>query len=178
MNEKPTLLILQHCGTVTSFPPSISYIIYYTKIKYTIPLISTTSTTSSQQQCPPINTIIHICIHIILYTHSSHWFTVCLSTVDRRSRDRFLESNQQISVLVDKFKVEGGVFLKEAPASGGGPGSNGIKDAHQTPTSSLAPTPIGVSHKSLQNRGIKPGCFSTLFALYLLVVVCIICVCV
>lgn len=86
-------------------------------------------------------------------------FAVCLSTVDRRSRERFLESNQQISVLVDKFKAEGGIFLKEAPAS-----TLGVKE---TPTSSLAPTPIGISHKSLQNRGINPGCFSTLFALYM-----------
>jgi ATP-binding cassette subfamily G (WHITE) protein 5 (sterolin 1) len=86
--------------------------------------------------------------------------------VDRRSRDRFLESNQQISVLVDKFKVEGGIFLKEAPAST--LGVNQMKDS-QTPTLSLSPTPIGMTHKSLQNRGIKPGCFSTLFALYLLV---------
>ena len=88
---------------------------------------------------------------------------VCLSTVDRRSRDRFLESNQQISVLVDKFKSEGGSFLKEAPAS-----TLAASQLKETPTSStLAPTPIGMSHKSLQNRGIKPGCFSTFFALYL-----------
>ncbi|XP_011499193.1 PREDICTED: ATP-binding cassette sub-family G member 5 isoform X2 [Ceratosolen solmsi marchali] len=91
-------------------------------------------------------------------------YYLCLSTVDRRSRDRFLESNQQISVLVDKFKVEGGIFLKEAPAST--LGANQMK-GNQTPTLSLSPTSIGMSHKSLQNRGIKPGCFSTLLALYL-----------
>ncbi|XP_058792756.1 ATP-binding cassette sub-family G member 5 [Phymastichus coffea] len=85
-------------------------------------------------------------------------YYLCLSTVDRRSRERFIESNQQISVLVDKFKAEGGVVLKEAPISG-----LGVKE---TPTSSLTPTPIGMSHKSLQNRGINPGCFSTLLALY------------
>ncbi|OXU21078.1 hypothetical protein TSAR_015316 [Trichomalopsis sarcophagae] len=92
-------------------------------------------------------------------------YYLCLSTVDRRSRDRFLESNQQISVLVDKFKDEGGIFLKEAPASTLA-NSQTKETQMQTPTSSLAPTPIGMSHKSLQNRGIKPGCFSTLFALY------------
>ncbi|XP_014216572.1 ATP-binding cassette sub-family G member 5 [Copidosoma floridanum] len=93
-------------------------------------------------------------------------YYLCLSTVDRRSRDRFLESNQQISVLVDKFKAEGGVFLKEAPASTLA-GSHLKESQLQTPTSSLSPTPIGMTHKSLQNRGIRPGCFSTFTALYL-----------
>ncbi|XP_012286014.1 ATP-binding cassette sub-family G member 5 [Orussus abietinus] len=77
-------------------------------------------------------------------------YYLCLSTVDRRSRDRFLESNQQISVLVEKFKIEGGLYMKEAPQ---GPAS--MKDA-----------PLGLVHKGL-GRGIKPGCFSTLLALYL-----------
>lgn len=75
---------------------------------------------------------------------------VCLSTVDRRSRDRFLESNQQISVLVEKFKVEGLLYMKEAPQI----------------SPNLKETPLGIMHKGL-GRGIKPGCFSTLLALYL-----------
>ena len=33
-------------------------------------------------------------------------YYLCLSTVDRRSRERFIESNNQISALVEKFKVE------------------------------------------------------------------------
>lgn len=32
--------------------------------------------------------------------------TVCLSTVDRRSRERFIESNQQIEALVERFRQE------------------------------------------------------------------------
>ena len=40
--------------------------------------------------------------------------SVCLSTVDRRSRERFIESNNQISALVEKFKVEGGPYRKYA----------------------------------------------------------------
>lgn len=76
-------------------------------------------------------------------------FLVCLSTVDRRSRDRFLESNQQISVLVEKFKVDGVLYMKEAPQI-----SHSMKDV------------LGIMHKGL-GRGIKPGCFSTLLALYL-----------
>jgi ATP-binding cassette subfamily G (WHITE) protein 5 (sterolin 1) len=30
--------------------------------------------------------------------------------VDRRSRERFIESNNQISALVEKFKLEGGAY--------------------------------------------------------------------
>ena len=39
-------------------------------------------------------------------------FLVCLSTVDRRSRERFIESNNQIASLVEKFKVEGASYRK------------------------------------------------------------------
>ncbi|KAK0166644.1 hypothetical protein PV327_004136 [Microctonus hyperodae] len=77
-------------------------------------------------------------------------YYLCLSTVDRRSRERFLESNQQISNLVEKFKIEGGLYMKETP---------------QGPTI-VKETPVGYLHKGL-GRGIKPGCFSTLLALYL-----------
>ena len=41
-------------------------------------------------------------------------YIVCLSTVDRRSRERFIESNNQISALVEKFKLEGGPYRKYA----------------------------------------------------------------
>lgn len=37
---------------------------------------------------------------------------MCLSTVDRRSRERFIESNHQIAALVEKFKIEGGAYRK------------------------------------------------------------------
>ena len=40
------------------------------------------------------------------------FFPVCLSTVDRRSRERFIESNNQIASLVEKFKLEGGAYRK------------------------------------------------------------------
>lgn len=32
--------------------------------------------------------------------------------MDRRSRERFLESNHQIAALVEKFKIEGGIYRK------------------------------------------------------------------
>ena len=43
-------------------------------------------------------------------------YAVCLATVDRRSHERFIESNNQIGLLVDKFKLEGNSFRK----AGGG----------------------------------------------------------
>ncbi|KAL3268131.1 hypothetical protein HHI36_007258 [Cryptolaemus montrouzieri] len=39
-------------------------------------------------------------------------YYLCLSTVDRRSRERFIESNHQIATLVEKFKMEGGIYRK------------------------------------------------------------------
>ncbi|KAK9502574.1 hypothetical protein O3M35_011324 [Rhynocoris fuscipes] len=45
-------------------------------------------------------------------------YYLCLSTVDRRSRERFLESNAQIMELVEKFKNDGGAYI-----STGGPTS-------------------------------------------------------
>ncbi|KAJ8912923.1 hypothetical protein NQ315_017253 [Exocentrus adspersus] len=45
-------------------------------------------------------------------------YYLCLSTVDRRSRERFVESNHQISALVEKFKLEGGAFRKGSSITG------------------------------------------------------------
>lgn len=45
------------------------------------------------------------------------FLSVCLSTVDRRSRERFLESNHQIAELVEKFKIEGGIYRKGTTVS-------------------------------------------------------------
>lgn len=39
--------------------------------------------------------------------------------MDRRSRDRFVESNHQIAALVDKFKMEGGPYRKTSSVMGG-----------------------------------------------------------
>lgn len=59
------------------------------------------------------------CITVSLYQNNVgavylnvYFTTVCLSTVDRRSRERFVESNHQISALVEKFKIEGGIYRK------------------------------------------------------------------
>ncbi|XP_025832072.1 ATP-binding cassette sub-family G member 5 isoform X2 [Agrilus planipennis] len=45
-------------------------------------------------------------------------YYLCLSTVDRRSRERFIESNYQIAALVEKFKIEGPAFQKESIPEG------------------------------------------------------------
>ncbi|XP_051172307.1 ATP-binding cassette sub-family G member 5 isoform X2 [Leptopilina boulardi] len=72
-------------------------------------------------------------------------YYLCLSTVDRRSREKFLESNRQISILVDKFKTEGVVYMKDAIT---------IKESR-----------LGIMNKNMR-LGIKPGKFSTVTALY------------
>jgi hypothetical protein len=45
---------------------------------------------------------------------------VCLSTVDRRSRERFIESSSQIASLVEKFKLEGMGYRKLSAAAATG----------------------------------------------------------
>ena len=40
--------------------------------------------------------------------------SVCLSTVDRRTRERFLESSSQIQSLAEKFRIEGSRYRKMA----------------------------------------------------------------
>ena len=52
---------------------------------------------------------------------------MCLSTVDRRSRERFIESNNQIASLVEKFKLEGGAYSKYV----GGPQTDENVETHQ-----------------------------------------------
>ncbi|KAH8382363.1 hypothetical protein KR009_003091 [Drosophila setifemur] len=47
-------------------------------------------------------------------------YYLCLSTVDRRSRDRFLESSQQIEALVDRFSRE--TPISDAPLNNMGSG--------------------------------------------------------
>ncbi|XP_041976069.1 ATP-binding cassette sub-family G member 5 [Aricia agestis] len=45
-------------------------------------------------------------------------YYLCLSTVDRRSRERFIESNHQIAALVEKFRVEGPALMQTAGPRG------------------------------------------------------------
>ncbi|XP_022650222.1 ATP-binding cassette sub-family G member 5-like [Varroa jacobsoni] len=54
-------------------------------------------------------------------------YYLCLSTVDRRTRERFLESSSQIQSLVEKFRIEGARYRKIA--------SGAISDATPPPPS-------------------------------------------
>ncbi|XP_017786631.1 PREDICTED: ATP-binding cassette sub-family G member 5 [Nicrophorus vespilloides] len=76
---------------------------------------------------PFLERVLYLCLGDVVYTGGTRqmleYFTaigfpcpqlenplmyyLCLSTVDRRSRERFVESNNQISALVEKFKIEG-----------------------------------------------------------------------
>lgn len=69
---------------------------------------------------------------------------VCLSTVDRRSRERFIDSNNQIAALVEKFKLEGGPYRKYS-----GPPPDVDQLEHKVPLSAYG----------------RPGIISTIFAL-------------
>lgn len=53
---------------------------------------------------------------------------MCLSTVDRRSRDRFVESSAQIAALVDKFKLEGHEYRRYVAPN------NGVNGVSSVPT--------------------------------------------
>ena len=60
----------------------------------------------------PLSIYLNVIIAIYFYFYFHIFFIVCLSTVDRRSRERFIESNNQIASLVEKFKVEGASYRK------------------------------------------------------------------
>ena len=65
--------------------------------------------------------------------------SVCLSTLDRRSRDRFIESSDQIAALVDKFKIEGHEYRKFTPFNE----SNNHQQSISTATPSIPLTAYG-----------------------------------
>ncbi|GAU95911.1 hypothetical protein RvY_07437-2 [Ramazzottius varieornatus] len=44
-------------------------------------------------------------------------YYLCLATVDRRSKDRFTETNGHIEMLVQKYKFEGGPYKRYAPSA-------------------------------------------------------------
>jgi hypothetical protein len=102
-------------------------------------------------------------------------FAVCLSTVDRRSRERFIESNHQIAALVEKFKLEGGPFRRKTSTIA--PGGVQIIDAGADPVqvhSLGVPTVVGGSTTpSLANSKVplsafgRPNAFTVAFTLYM-----------
>ena len=89
-----------------------------------------------------------------VYLFNKFYFSiaVCLSTVDRRSRERFIESNNQIASLVEKFKLEGGAYRKYV----GSPTADETVETHQK----IPLTAYG-----------RPGSFSVLLTLIRYVIV-------
>jgi hypothetical protein len=102
-------------------------------------------------------------------------FAVCLSTVDRRSRERFIESNHQIAALVEKFKLEGGPFRRKTSTIT--PGGVQIIDTGAEPMqmhSMGVPAAVGGSTTpSLANNKVplsafgRPNAFAVAFTLYM-----------
>ncbi|KAK7063157.1 ATP-binding cassette sub- G member 5 [Halocaridina rubra] len=113
---------------------------------------------------PFLDRVTYLCLGDVVYTGSTRlmidyfrsigfpcpelenplMYYLCLSTVDRRSRERFIDSNNQIAALVEKFKLEGGPYRKYA-----GPPPDVDHSEHKFPLSAYG----------------RPGLFSTLFAL-------------
>ncbi|CAH2075534.1 unnamed protein product, partial [Iphiclides podalirius] len=78
-------------------------------------------------------------------------YYLCLSTVDRRSRERFIESNHQIAALVEKFKLEG----------------QGIMQGNMTEHSRI------INPNKIQMNYGKPGGMKVIWMLYLRILVSI-----
>lgn len=77
-------------------------------------------------------------------------YYLCLATVDRRSRERFIESSSQIQTLVEKFRNDGARYRKAGPPSE--LGGHHVSDAAQY---KLPLTAYG-----------QPSCWQTFWALY------------
>ncbi|XP_069674885.1 ATP-binding cassette sub-family G member 5 isoform X1 [Periplaneta americana] len=102
-------------------------------------------------------------------------YYLCLSTVDRRSRERFIESNHQIAALVEKFKLEGGPFRRKTSTMA--PGGVQIMDSTTDPVGMHnmgVPTVVGGSTTpSLANNKVplsafgRPNAFTVAFTLYM-----------
>lgn len=113
---------------------------------------------------PFLDRVTYLCLGDVVYTGSTRhmidyfrsigfpcpelenplMYYLCLSTVDRRSRERFIDSNNQIAALVEKFKLEGGPYRKY---SGPPPDLDHLE--HKVPLSAYG----------------RPGVFSTMLAL-------------
>ncbi|CAN8003709.1 unnamed protein product [Ixodes hexagonus] len=75
-------------------------------------------------------------------------YYLCLATVDRRSRERFIDSSSQIQTLVEKFRTDGGRYRKGGPPSEMG-------NMTETSQYKLPLTAYG-----------QPSCWQTFWALY------------
>lgn len=85
---------------------------------------------------PFLDRVTYLCLGDVVYTGSTRMmldyfrsigfpcpelenplmYYLCLATVDRRTRERFIESSNQIAALVDKFRTEGARYRKYGTA--------------------------------------------------------------
>ncbi|XP_063227758.1 ATP-binding cassette sub-family G member 5 [Bacillus rossius redtenbacheri] len=127
---------------------------------------------------PFLDRVTYLCLGDVVYTGATrlmlHYFRnigfpcpelenplmyyLCLSTVDRRSRERFIESNHQIAALVEKFKIEGGPFRKSSVMNHEGM-------MLETPDGLHVGGVLSASKVPLSAFG-RPGVFQTAFTLY------------
>ncbi|OQV15618.1 putative ATP-binding cassette sub-family G member 5 [Hypsibius exemplaris] len=68
-------------------------------------------------------------------------YYLCLATVDRRSKERFTESNNHVELLVQKYKYEGEPFKRYAPSTEGEPTT-----PHQPLVIAALPKPTAISN--------------------------------
>lgn len=80
-------------------------------------------------------------------------YYLCLATVDRRSRERFIESSSQIQTLVEKFRNDGARYRKAGPPSELGGGNHVMADA-------AAPYKLPLTAYG------QPSCWQTFWAIY------------
>ncbi|PSN35410.1 hypothetical protein C0J52_23893 [Blattella germanica] len=101
-------------------------------------------------------------------------YYLCLSTVDRRSRERFIESNHQIAALVEKFKLEGGPFRRKTSTVT--PGGVQMLDStgEPIPVHNMGVHTVGSTTPSIANAKVplsafgRPNSFTVAFTLYML----------
>ncbi|XP_049847501.1 ATP-binding cassette sub-family G member 5 [Schistocerca gregaria] len=86
-------------------------------------------------------------------------YYLCLSTVDRRSRERFIESNHQIAALVEKFKIEGGPFRKSSSSTVGNVVPDGPDLVHGGVAANSNKVPLSAFG--------RPGCLRVMCMLYM-----------
>ncbi|KAJ8967496.1 hypothetical protein NQ314_002811 [Rhamnusium bicolor] len=114
-------LFQQRCGYVTHkcdlIPGlTVEQTLYYTPTKLTGYLKK--SKVKQVMADLALSQVSNRCTEDLTQSEYRRLMIVCLSTVDRRSRERFVESNHQISALVEKFKIEGGAFRKGSSVTG------------------------------------------------------------
>lgn len=77
-------------------------------------------------------------------------YYLCLATVDRRSRERFIESSSQIQTLVEKFRNDGARYRKAGPPSELGGNHTGDAAQYKLPLTAYG----------------QPSCWQTFWAIY------------